>query len=230
MKISPYQLSQDKLANAAGFISACVITLAVALWLVYKNPFKMVELPKQESSLKISLSTFVPPQPIEQPKIETRPPKPMLPKPIKKIKHQAKKERPIKNEPLKQAIAKAQEPIQESMPNLSPAKPAQDQALQPKQMNISSSAQDERFIKIVLAIKKHQKYPKQALKMRKTGIVEVSFILHKDGNIKNLKLIKSSGVAVLDEAALKSVQKASKEFPALDDEYTISLPISFKIL
>lgn len=119
---------------------------------------------------------------------------------------------------------------QESMPNLNPAKPAQEQISKPKHMNISSSAQDERFIKIVSAIKKHQRYPKQALKMRKMGVVEVSFILHKDGNIKNLKLLKSSGVAVLDEAALKSVQKASKEFPALEDEYTISLPISFKIL
>lgn len=66
--------------------------------------------------------------------------------------------------------------------------------------------------------------------MRKSGVVEVVFILHKNGGISELGIAKSSGVAILDEAALKSVQKASQSFEPLGDDYKITIPVAYKLI
>lgn len=237
MKTSPYQLSSDNFANIVGFSSACMIAGATAFALLYHNPFKTQPLPAP-TTLKISLNTFTPtpPKPVVTPQKAPIPTPPAPPKQeVKKIKKHHKplhKKHPISKPEIKPEVSPKpikQEPInvQEPTPIQTPKHTQSPKA--PKHLSIATSANDERFLRIVSAIKRHQHYPKQALKMKKQGVVEVSFTLLKDGSTKDIRLIKSSGVASLDEAAIKSVQKASKEFVGLDDEYKISLPIAFKI-
>jgi protein TonB len=59
------------------------------------------------------------------------------------------------------------------------------------------------------AIQKVQIYPETALSMQRSGRVTVSFDLSPDGNIANLKLVKSSNTLSLDNAALDAIRHAS---------------------
>ena len=116
--------------------------------------------------------------------------------------------------------------------NLPPngAQKAAAPATQIGELNLANSAGDENFAKIVAAIKKHQKYPKNAAKMRHQGVVEVRFLLKQDGSVSDVKVLKSSGYSSLDEGALQNVERASKDFPTLQKDYYISIPISFKLI
>lgn len=58
------------------------------------------------------------------------------------------------------------------------------------------------------AIQKQQQYPDSAIQMEREGRVTLGFTLFPDGTIRNLKMIKSSQSASLDNAALMAVQNA----------------------
>ena len=97
------------------------------------------------------------------------------------------------------------------------------------EFNFATSAGDERFSKIQKAIQKHHKYPKRAQKMRHQGVVEVSFLYKKDGTVRDVKVIKSSGFETLDEAAVELINRAAPDFPTLDRDYVIKIPVSYKL-
>ncbi len=59
------------------------------------------------------------------------------------------------------------------------------------------------------AIQKQQHYPASALEMERQGRVTVSFTLFTNGMIRDLRIIKSSGTASLDAAALAAVNQAA---------------------
>jgi len=58
------------------------------------------------------------------------------------------------------------------------------------------------------AIQAHQHYPESAMNMERQGRVTTVFMLLPDGTIRNLRLLKSSGTASLDNAALAAVHDA----------------------
>lgn len=58
------------------------------------------------------------------------------------------------------------------------------------------------------AIQKQQRYPASALQMEREGNTTVTFVLLPTGFIKQLKIIQSSGTAVLDEAAIAAIHHA----------------------
>lgn len=58
------------------------------------------------------------------------------------------------------------------------------------------------------AIKQQQQYPESALQMQREGRITITFILFPDGTIQDLRTIKRSGTASLDEAAIAAVHKA----------------------
>nr|WP_314522702.1 energy transducer TonB [uncultured Campylobacter sp.] len=97
------------------------------------------------------------------------------------------------------------------------------------EFNFATSAGDERFSKIQRAIQKHHKYPKRAQKMRHQGVVEVSFVFKKDGSVRDVKVIKSSGFETLDEAAVELINRAAPDFPTLDRDYVIKIPVKYNI-
>ena len=184
-----------------------------------------------------------PPKPIEKPKPVEKP-KP-IEKPVEKPKPIEKPvEKPVKTpepEP-EQQVAQATPPAQPSPPTPTPPAPQPSPApsktssnLPPSgaetvgEFNFATSAGDERFSKIQKAIQKHHKYPKRAQKMRHQGIVEVSFLYKKDGTVRDVKVIKSSGYETLDEAAVELINRAAPDFPTLDRDYVIKIPVSYKL-
>ena len=76
----------------------------------------------------------------------------------------------------------------------------------------------EAFDSLVLsAIREAIFFPKQAVQERQHGEVIVAFSINKDRSISSLGITKSSGFTILDEAAIKIVQKAAKKFPPFPD-------------
>ena len=180
-----------------------------------------------------------PPKPIEKPKPVEKP-KP-IEKPVEKPKPKPKPTpKPVKTpEPEPQVV---QAPLTPAPPTPTPPSPQPSPApsktssnLPPSgaetvgEFNFATSAGDERFSKIQKAIQKHHKYPKRAQKMRHQGVVEVSFLYKKDGSVRDVKVIKSSGYETLDEAAVELINRAAPDFPTLDRDYVIKIPVSYKL-
>jgi protein TonB len=71
-------------------------------------------------------------------------------------------------------------------------------------------------------------YPKLALRRGLEGTVYVEFLITYEGEIKNIKIAKSSGFKVLDEAGIKIAKKCSplKKPP---QEIKLHAPIVFKL-
>jgi len=74
-------------------------------------------------------------------------------------------------------------------------------------------------------------YPLIARKKEQAGVVYLNFLVLRDGHLKEVNLINSSKHEVLDQAAIKTVQKASPFLPlptSLDkDELRLKIAISF---
>lgn len=68
-------------------------------------------------------------------------------------------------------------------------------------------------------------YPKLAAKLKIGGINIVEFMFHPDGSITGLKIINSSGYAVLDEYTLELIEIAYKDYP----KPTTSTKLRFKV-
>lgn len=52
-------------------------------------------------------------------------------------------------------------------------------------------------------------YPKVAMELRLRGVVSIELLLHPDGSVTNIKLVKSSREKILDVAALNAVHDMS---------------------
>ena len=59
------------------------------------------------------------------------------------------------------------------------------------------------------ALSAHLVYPKIAVDFKVKGNVSIGFVLHPDGSVTDIRLVKSSRAALLDEAALAAVRAMS---------------------
>jgi periplasmic protein TonB len=70
---------------------------------------------------------------------------------------------------------------------------------------------------ILSAIREAIFFPTQAVQRREHGEVVVAFAINRDRSVLNFDIMKSCGSAILDQAAIKIIQKAAKKFPPLPD-------------
>ncbi len=175
-------------------------------------------------------------------KVEKKPPKRVLPKKVKKIKKYKKKIikkhykpkkktlKPKKVAPIKKAPPIA--PIQKALPKSSPASPPSPLQTKEKKVAQKSYAQiykENYFDRIRSAIQKYRRYPRIARRTKKEGVVRIAFRLSTSGKIEELRIVQSSGFKVLDRSAIKTIQKASKEFPKPKKVVKIVVPIEYKL-
>ena len=86
------------------------------------------------------------------------------------------------------------------------------------------------FLKAVKsAIDSHTKYPRQARKMRIQGKVVVGFLWTKQRELRDLKILKSSGHNLVDENSLHTIQKASRSFPTYTNNVRLQIPIIYQL-
>ena len=170
---------------------------------------KKIEKPKPEPK-KVEKKPLPKPEPRPEPKIEPK----VEPKPAITAPAPAATPAPVVNSNLpanNKSIASA---------------PAQKVA---QELNLSNAQSDEDFSKVIAAVKKHKSYPNNARRMKHQGVVEVRFLLKKDGSIDELKVTKSSGFESLDNGALENVKKASSEFPKPKEARYLRFPIAFTL-
>jgi TonB family protein len=86
----------------------------------------------------------------------------------------------------------------------------------------------ENFSYIRDMIQKRVVYPNIARQMGWQGRVKVSFIIFADGFAKDVNIIQTSGVEVLDRSAMKAVKDASP-FPKPPCEAQIIIPVVYKL-
>jgi len=79
----------------------------------------------------------------------------------------------------------------------------------------------------------NKRYPKRAKRMGKQGTVRVSFIILSNGQIRNVRVIQSSGNSSLDKAAIKAVNKSSGRLPfpkgVNKRQWAMTVPITYKL-
>lgn len=103
---------------------------------------------------------------------------------------------------------------------------------QPQIKHIKGESVNLLVNEVVSSINRHKVYPLQAKRRHHQGRVIISFIVKKDGAVSALKVIKSSGHAELDRAAILAVQRAqpfNKEKISLNKNKKILLPIKFSL-
>jgi TonB family protein len=154
-----------------------------------------------------------------------------------KRKEQQKKEnRAIKKESTKGIIKPQKEKVHLKVEQS--RKIAEKKAIVKKQ-NVQSVSQKSNPIKTVQlgelihhAIQNSVIYPQSALQMEREGNARIGFFLTTDGNMRAIKLIKSSGTASLDTAALNAVQKVSPFIEAknyIQQESYYEVEVVFKL-
>lgn len=114
------------------------------------------------------------------------------------------------------------------------AAPASDQT--PSSPARDGSTLPERSIylqQLQKRIAQQRYYPRRSRARGEQGRVLVRFVLVRDGSVKGLEVIDSSGIARLDQAAIKTVRRAAPFAPlpaALrQDEWTIDVPLVFRL-
>lgn len=84
------------------------------------------------------------------------------------------------------------------------------------------------FNYILVSIRRNLEYPSFAKRKRLTGIAQFSFVIKMDGTIESLRMEKSSGHGILDEAAEKAIRKAAP-FPKPPTPALLVVPIDFRL-
>jgi len=82
-------------------------------------------------------------------------------------------------------------------------------------------------------IEKEKVYPERARRNCKEGLVKVEFTILAEGKLKKVKVVKSSGKRILDQATLKAIRQAAP-FPPIPkalrmEEMKINLAVVFEL-
>lgn len=87
--------------------------------------------------------------------------------------------------------------------------------------------------KLTNLIEKNKNYPKSAKRLNQTGKVHVTFMITKDGKIKNCKILKGSEFESLDQAALEILLNIANFEPIPNElnkeSWEITVPIIYQI-
>ncbi len=84
----------------------------------------------------------------------------------------------------------------------------------------------EQFDYIRTIVMQHLKYPDEAQSRGLEGKVLISFIIMADGNVKDIKVLVSSGYSVLDKNAIDTV-KSSAPFPKPPANAELRMPVNY---
>lgn len=159
----------------------------------------------------------------KKPKKKIKKPK----KPKKKIEKKVKKQKETKEPelPKKQIAEPTTEKVESSQKTV-----AKKPTIDPSQIQ---ALEDEYLSKLRYLIEKNKIYPRSAKRLRQTGKVVISFVITKNGHIKNANILNGSKYKRLNKAAIEILDKINK-FDAIPeklnkDSWKISVPIVYEI-
>ena len=210
--------------------------------LVVEEKIVVVENKPSINISKINLQNVVikKPEPKPEPIVEK-----VIEKPLEIIKPlpKTKSENIIKHEEKKEKKVIQEKPLQkvEEVKTLEPMKPQiQEQSSQENiqkevvDLNKIEALENEYLSKLRYLIEKNKIYPNSAKRLNQMGKVHLSFVISKDGQIKNAKIVKDSSFKRLDEAALEILSKINKFEPIPEklnkNSWEITVPIIYDVV
>ncbi|HOV90197.1 MAG TPA: energy transducer TonB [Syntrophorhabdaceae bacterium] len=78
------------------------------------------------------------------------------------------------------------------------------------------------------AVMKNISYPEKARRMGMEGRVIISFVINEAGLVNDVKILKSSGYALLDDAVMDALSKVNR-FRKKPERLLVQLPIEFRL-
>lgn len=87
----------------------------------------------------------------------------------------------------------------------------------------------QKLLVISEIMQKNLTYPYLARKMGWQGDLLISFILTPSGELKDVKIEKSTGYEILDRQAKETLLKVVKYFPKPEVEVSVKLPVKFRL-
>lgn len=237
--------AKHRYLNSFFLTSTIYLIASFFLFYVFADTLVIPE-KKQEEVKTISLQHVALKQ--EPPKPEPTPPEPTvepemipepvveIPKPIKKIekpKELVKKQKKPIEKPIERVVEQKVEPIVTPIQETKPIEKSIEQPTKQVDTNKIQSIEDAYLSKIRSEIEKNKTYPKVAKRLNQTGKVYVTFLVTKDGAIKNCRINKSSNFESLDEASMEILMKIVS-FEAIPkelnkDSWEITVPIVYQI-
>jgi periplasmic protein TonB len=206
-------------------VHAGIITGAIALTAIPQEK-------EEEVVLELSLAEPTPlePQPQTVAKQVSKPtPQEML-QPSQKlpIVEQAKIVEEIKQQPETKEALEESKPMETPQlthmePKITPITPI------PQPVNVEEQYLDDHLSTIRDILVKYRKYPSQAVRLKQEGSVKVTFRLKQNGEVEDVRVVSSSGHEILDEDALKLIQKTVEYFPKPPKSVRITVPLNYAL-
>ena len=183
------------------------------------------------------------PEPVEPALVSEPPPPPAEPEPVvqqapeprprpvtRKVVRPPVEHRPaeVVHESIETAPAHSAQAVATDVPRapiVDPAPPTPDPG--------AEALQQAYLAALAAQIDRSKFYPRQSRRRQEQGTVVVSFVVERDGRLTDLLVLDSSGFERLDDAAIKTLQKASPVRPIPQtlgrERWSISVPIAFQL-
>ena len=224
--------------------TALIASLVLHAIVVFNEFVKVNQNPLENLKIEVNLVSEPKPEPppvIEKPKpIEPPPviekPKPIEPPPVLESIPE-KIEEPIPQDviPEEDAVPIYKEPVREqTVQEITPKVDQEKIEREKKQLQQRKMDAVELFTNnLAFHIAKFKNYPRIAMRRNWQGMVLVRMVMLGNGNIQSLSIEKSSGYEVLDNEAMKMIERA-KPLPKppdilASDEVNIYVPVSFAL-
>ena len=223
-----------------------IVTIVEASIIFYTN----IEKPSQKAAIEskkisIHLTSYQPTsckpkiKPIQKsvakpkPKINPKPkPKPKpRPKPKPKLTHKPKAKLKSKFKPVQKKLLK-QSKIVKPQPKTVSSTPKKSNPSAQKVDNTKIDLIKSAYLKEIRQLIEFNKYyPRRAKRMHQTGVVEIEFMILKNGKISNITVIKRCSHKILNRAAKKTLEKIGSFKPLPNafksDSLTLRVPINY---
>lgn len=111
----------------------------------------------------------------------------------------------------------------------SPSRPTSSLTDESRRVALEESFLTERLSVISNIVQRRINYPPIARRMGWEGRVLIGFVLEPNGDIRDLKVLKSCGYEVLDKEALDAIRRSYKDFPKPPVSVVVKLPINFRL-
>ena len=234
---------QTKHRYLNSFFITTILYLVASFSLFYVFADTLVVEEKKQEELKISLNSIMAlqePTPATQqiptePIIERKTDKPKKEKRVEEKKHDHTKSKHRKHikEPIVEKNSEIKEVIETKNEVVQNSKPIVDTSINQTNSEQVENIEAAYLSQIRSAIEKNKTYPKVAKRLNQTGKVYITFLVTKDGAIKNCRINKSSNFESLDEASMEILMKIVS-FEAIPkelnkDSWEITVPIVYQI-
>lgn len=149
----------------------------------------------------------------------------------KKIKEVKKVEKKVLKEVEKTQEVKVEQKAEPQVQELASKEVLkQKDTIDPSQIE---ALENEYLSKLRYLIEKNKIYPQSAKRLNQMGKVHVCFVISKDGQIKDVKVVKDSNYKRLNEAALEILAKINRFEPIPEklnkNSWEITVPIVYQI-